>query len=345
MVGRQREAKAAAARPPSAAKSQKEEEAIRALAKAAAARPPSAAAYAYAWLDGRFLRVRNATVPITTHALHYGTSVFEGMRAYWSRGQLYVFRLGDHVRRFRASGAHYNMSLPYTDEKIAGAVAGLCRRNQVRESCYIRPFYFVGEYGINLNVTEKAPVRVAAVLFPVGDLFDKGGITAGIVRCRKFSDASTPTQAKMGGNYLNAVLATQQARSASYDEAIMLDAGGNVSEAPGENVFVVKGGRLATPPASSSALMGITRASVLEFAAGLGHKASERTITRRQLAGADEVFLTGTAAEITPVVSIGGRAVGSGRPGPVTRRIMKKYGEIVTGRDPSYARWLTAVYE
>ena len=179
-----------------------------------------------------------------THALHYGTSVFEGVRAYWSRGQLYVFRLGDHVRRLRASGAHYNMSLPYTDEKIAGAVVGLCRRNQVREACYIRPFYFVGEYGINLHVTEKAPVQVAAVIFPVGNLFDKRGISAGIVRCRKFSDASTPTQAKMGGNYLNAVLATQQARSASYDEAVMLDERGNVSEAPGENVFAVRGGRL-----------------------------------------------------------------------------------------------------
>lgn len=310
----------------------------------AAGRPARRRAYAYAWLDGRFVPVRDAAVPITTHALHYGTSVFEGVRAYWSGEQLYVFRLGDHVRRFRASGAHYSMSLPYTDEEVAGAIVGLCRRNRVRESCYIRPFYFVGEYGINLHVTERAPVRAAAILLPVGDLFDKAGISAGIVGCRKFSDASTPTQAKMGGNYLNAVLATQQAKSASYDEAIMLDARGDVSEAPGENVFVVRGGRLATPPASSSALMGITRASVLEFAAGLGHRAAERTITRRQLAGADEVFLTGTAAEITPVVSIGGRAVGGGRPGPVTMRIMKKYGEIVAGLDPSYAHWLTPVY-
>ena len=300
--------------------------------------------YPYVWLDGRFVPRRSATVPVTTHALHYGTSVFEGVRAYWSGSQLYVFRLGDHVRRFRRSGAHYRMSLPYTDEEIAAAITGLCRRNGARESCYIRPFYFVGDHGINLHVTEEAPVRAAAMLLPVGDLFDKRGISAGIVECRKFSDASTPTQAKMGGNYLNAILATQQARAASRDEAIMLGMDGGVSEAPGENVFVVRGGRLATPPASSSALMGITRASVLEFAAGMGIGASERAVTRRQLLAADEVFLTGTAAEITPVTSVDGRPVGSGRVGPVTRRIMRRYERIATGGDPGYARWLTPVY-
>lgn len=300
--------------------------------------------YPYVWLDGKFVPRRSASVPITTHALHYGTSVFEGVRAYWSGRQLYVFRLGDHVRRLRRSGAHYRMSLPYADEEIEGAITGLCRRNGARESCYIRPFYFVGDHGINLHVTEGSPVRAAAMLLPVGDLFDKRGISAGIVRCRKFSDASTPTQAKMGGNYLNAVLATQQARAASHDEAIMLGMDGRVSEAPGENVFVVRNGRLATPPASSSALMGITRASVLEFAAGMGIAASERAVSRRQLLAADEVFLTGTAAEITPVRAVDGRAVGSGRAGPVTRRIMKRYERIAAGGDPEYAHWLTAVY-
>ena len=300
--------------------------------------------YPYVWLDGRFVLRRSAAVPVTTHALHYGTSVFEGVRAYRGGKQLYVFRLGDHVRRLRRSGEHYRMSLPYSDEVIAGAITGLCRRNGARESCYIRPFYFVGDHGINLHVTEEAPVRVAVMLLPVGDLFDKRGISAGIVRCRKFSDASTPTQAKMGGNYLNAILATQQARAASRDEAIMLGMDGNVSEAPGENVFIVRKGRLITPPASSSALMGITRASVLEFAGGMGIDASERAVTRRQLLAADEVFLTGTAAEITPVRAVGGRPVGSGRAGPVTRRIMKRYEKIVTGGDPEYARWLTPVY-
>lgn len=312
--------------------------------RAAASKSPGRAPYPYVWLDGRFVSRRSAAVPITTHALHYGTSVFEGVRAYWSGRQLYVFRLGDHVRRLRRSGAHYRMSLPYADEEIEGAITGLCRRNGARESCYIRPFYFVGDHGINLHVTEAAPVRAAAMLLPVGDLFDKRGISAGIVGCRKFSDASTPTQAKMGGNYLNAILATQQAREASHDEAIMLGMDGNVSEAPGENVFVVRNGRLATPPASSSALMGITRASVLEFASGMGIGASERSVSRRQLLAADEVFLTGTAAEITPVTAVDGRAVGSGRAGPVTRRIMRRYEKIATGGDPDYAHWLTAVY-
>ncbi len=316
----------------------------RAKRAAAASKGPERAPYPYVWLDGRFVSRRSAAVPITTHALHYGTSVFEGVRAYWSGRQLYVFRLGDHVRRLRRSGAYYRMSLPYADEEIEAAITGLCRRNGARESCYIRPFYFVGDHGINLHVTEAAPVRVAAMLLPVGDLFDKRGISAGIVECRKFSDASTPTQAKMGGNYLNAILATQQAREASHDEAIMLGMDGGVSEAPGENVFVVRNGRLATPPASSSALMGITRASVLEFAAGMGIGASERAVSRRQLLAADEVFLTGTAAEITPVTAVDGRTVGSGRAGPVTRRIMRRYERIATGGDPAYTHWLTAVY-
>lgn len=316
----------------------------RAKRAAAASKGPERAPYPYVWLDGRFVSRRSAAVPITTHALHYGTSVFEGVRAYWSGRQLYVFRLGDHVRRLRRSGAHYRMSLPYADEEIEAAITGLCRRNGARESCYIRPFYFVGDHGINLHVTEAAPVRAAAMLLPVGDLFDKRGISVGIVECRKFSDASTPTQAKMGGNYLNAILATQQAREASHDEAIMLGMDGGVSEAPGENVFVVRNGRLATPPASSSALMGITRASVLDFAAGMGIGASERSVSRRQMLAADEVFLTGTAAEITPVTAVDGRAVGSGRAGPVTRRIMRRYERIATGGDPAYAHWLTAVY-
>src|SRR3989338_11138762 len=210
-----------------------------------------------------------ANVPITTHAIHYGTSVFEGIRAYWNGKNLYAFRLDEHIKRFRRSGQFYNISLNFSDKIISNAVIGICKKNKIKKSCYIRPFYFIGDYGINLHVTEKAPTNVAIFTFPFGNLFDKNGITAGVVSWRKFSDMSTPPQAKMGGNYLNSIIATQEARRSGFDEAILLDHNGNVSEAPGENIFIVKKGQLITPPLSSSALNGITRDAVIKIARDL----------------------------------------------------------------------------
>ncbi|MCP2506661.1 MAG: aminotransferase class IV, partial [Nitrosopumilus sp.] len=166
----------------------------------------------YVWFDGKYVLTEKAQVPITTHALHYGTSIFEGIRAYWNGKNLHVFRLEEHVKRFRKSGQFYNISLNFTDSEIANAVIGICKKNKIKKSCYIRPFYFVGDYGISLHVTEKSPTNVAIFTFPFGDLFDKNGITAAIVSWRKFSDNSTPTQAKMGGNYLNSIIATQEAK-------------------------------------------------------------------------------------------------------------------------------------
>ena len=214
----------------------------------------------------------------------------------------------------------------------------------IRVRCYIRPFYFVGQYGINLYVTKNAPTHTVIFCFPFGDLFDKNGITACISKWRKFNDSSTPTQAKMGGNYLNSILATQDAKKRKFDEAILLDKNKKVSEAPGENIFIVKNNTLITPPLSSSALDGITRKSILEFAKIIKIKTKIREISKDELKKADEVFLTGTAAEITPVIKIETKKIGEGKVGNVTKQVMETYTQIVMNNNKKFSKWLTNVY-
>jgi len=298
----------------------------------------------YVWFDGEYVLTEEAKVPITTHAIHYGTSIFEGIRAYWNEKNLYVFRLDEHVKRFRRSGQFYNISLNFSDKEITDAITGICKKNKIKESCYIRPFYFVGDYGINLHVTEKAPTNVAIFSFLFGDLFNKNGISAGVVSWRKFSDKSTPTQAKMGGNYLNSIIATQEAKRNGVDEAILLDHKGNVSEAPGENIFIVRDGQLVTPSLESSALEGITRDAVIKIARDLDIDVVEREIARSELVMSDEIFLTGTAAEITPIISIDSKKIGDGKPGVITKKMMQEYTDIVMNKNDNYSQWLTAVY-
>ncbi len=298
----------------------------------------------YIWFDGKFLTHDKAKVPVTTHAIHYGTSIFEGIRAYKNEENLFIFRLNEHVKRFRNSGKYYNISLRFSDNEIKKAIINLCRKNKIKKSCYIRPFYFVGQYGINLHVTKKAPTHVAIFSFPFGDLFNKNGITSCISIWRKFSDASTPTQAKMGGNYLNSILATQDAKNRGFDEAILLDKNGYVSEAPGENIFIIKNNTLFTPPLSSSALDGITRRSILTFSKDLGLKTKIKNITKGELKSANEVFLSGTAAEITPIIQIDKKKISSGKIGNLTKTIMEKYHDIVMNKSKKYSKWVTPVY-
>ena len=298
----------------------------------------------YVWFDKKYVLTEKAQVPITTHAIHYGTSIFEGIRAYWNGKNLHVFRLDEHVKRFRRSGQFYNISLNYSDKVISDAIIGICKKNNIKKSCYIRPFYFVGDYGINLHVTEKAPTNVAIFTFPFGDLFNKNGITAGVVSWRKFSDASTPTQAKMGGNYLNSIIATQEAKRNGFDEAILLDHNGNVSEAPGENIFIVRDGQLLTPSLASSALEGITRDAIIKIAKDLDIDFIERDIARSELIISDEIFLTGTAAEIIPIISMDSKKIGNGKPGDITKKMMQEYTDIVMNKNNDYVQWLTSVY-
>ncbi|MGA9229562.1 MAG: branched-chain amino acid transaminase, partial [Nitrosotalea sp.] len=271
----------------------------------------------FVWFDGKIVKDEDAKVPVMTHAIHYGTSVFEGLRGYWNSKNLYIFRLEDHIKRFRNSGKVYSISLRFTDKEIANAIIDLCKKNNVKESCYIRPFYFVGIHGINLHVTKDTPTHAAVVMFPFGELFNKNGIKTGISSWRRISDMSTPPLAKMGGNYLNSILATQESKRNGYDEAILLDHLGNISEAPGENIFIIRNGKLLTPPPSSSALEGITKDSVIKIAKDLGYQTIEREIPRTEIYFADEVFLTGTAAEITPVISIDDKKVGDGKVGKI----------------------------
>jgi len=298
----------------------------------------------YVWFDGKYVLTEKAQVPITTHAIHYGTSIFEGIRAYWNGKNLYVFRLDEHVKRFRRSGQFYNISLNFSDKIITDAITGICRKNKIKKSCYIRPFYFVGDYGINLHVTEKAPTSVVMFTFPFGDLFNKNGITACVVSWRKFSDMATPSQAKMGGNYLNSIIATQEAKRNGVDEAILLDHNGNVSEAPGENIFIVRDGQLITPSLASSALEGITRDAVIKIARDLDIDVVERYVSRSELVISDEIFLTGTAAEITPIISMDLQKIGNGKPGDITKKMMQEYTDIVMNKNDDYSYWLTAVY-
>ena len=296
------------------------------------------------WFDGKFVKHNNAKIPVTTHAIHYGTSIFEGSRAYWNGEELNIFRLDEHITRFRNSGKFYDITLKFSNKEIKDAIINVCRKNKIKTSCYIRPFYFVGQYGINLHVTKKAPTHTVIFCFPFGDLFDKNGITVCISKWRKFNDSSTPTQAKMGGNYLNSILATQDAKKRKFDEAILLDKDGNVSEAPGENIFIVKNKTLITPPLSSSALDGITRKSILEYSKSIGIRSKIKKITKDELKKADEVFLTGTAAEITPVIKIESKKIGNGKVGQITKEVMNAYSKIVMNNNKKFSKWLTNVY-
>ena len=298
----------------------------------------------YVWFDGKFVLGTRANVPVTTHAIHYGTSIFEGIRAYWNTKNLFIFRLKEHVKRFRNSGNFYHISLNFSDKQIENAIINLCRKNRLRKSCYIRPFYFVGQYGINLHITKKAPTHVAIITFPFGDLFNKNGISATISKWRKFSDMSTPTQAKMGGNYLNSILATQDAKQRGFDEAILLDQSGDVSEAPGENIFLVKNNELITPPLNSSALDGITRKSIITIAKDMGLKSKVRKVSKNELKLADEIFLSGTAAEITPIIKIDKKRIRSSKVGNTTKLLMTAYSNIVMNKNKKYSQWLTKVY-
>ena len=298
----------------------------------------------FVWFDGKIVKDEDAKVPLMTHAIHYGTSVFEGLRGYWNSKNLFIFRLDDHIKRFRNSGKVYSISLRFTDKEIANAIIDLCKKNNVKESCYIRPFYFVGKHGINLHVTENTPTHAAVVMFPFGELFNKNGIKVGVSSWRRIHDISTPPLAKMGGNYLNSILATQESKRNGYDEAVLLDHLGNISEAPGENIFIIRDGKLLTPPPSSSALEGITKDSVIKIAKDLGYQTVEREIPRTEIYFSDEVFLTGTAAEITPVISVDGKTIGDGKAGKITGKIRTTYSDITIGKNKKYSKWITSVY-
>ena len=298
----------------------------------------------FIWFDGEFKPWESVTVPITTHAIHYGTSVFEGIRGYSNDENLFVFKLKEHMQRLIQSAEVYSINSRYTVSEICSSTVELLKKNNIRKSCYIRPLLFVGLHGIDLNVTKNSPSHLAIIAFPFNRYFPETGIRTCISSWRRINENSTPPMAKAGGNYMNSVLATQECKRNGFDESILLDYQGNVSEAPGENIFLVRGNKIYTPPLSDSVLEGITRDTAITLARNMGYEVQERSLTRTELYIADELFVTGTAAEITPVISVDNHMVGSGQVGEITKKISDYYQKIVTSQISEYREWLTPVW-
>lgn len=298
----------------------------------------------YVWFDGQTIEWKDAKVPVMTHAIHYGTSVIEGIRAYSAKNNLYIFRLADHMKRLHRSASVYSIAVKYSIDELVDATVQIIKKNQIKSSCYIRPLTFVGFHGIDLNVTEKSPSHTAILIFTFEEYLNSKGIRCMISSWRRINDLSTPPLAKAGGNYINSVLATQECKRNGYDEAIMLDRDGMVSEAPGENVFIVRDGKIFTPPVASSVLEGITRDSAMKIAKDMGYELFERPIPRTELYLSDEIFLTGTAAEVTPVISVDGHQIGDGKEGTITRSIRELYSKVVRADVKAYMDWLTPVW-
>jgi branched-chain amino acid aminotransferase len=297
------------------------------------------------WMDGVFVNWDDAKIHILTHALHYGTGVFEGIRCYETARGPAVFRLRDHMKRLYNSAKIHTMEIPYRMDELTRAVKETVKINKVRE-CYIRPIVYRGYGEMGLNPLRN-PVNVAVAVWPWGTYLGEEGLRKG-VRCKvsswmRIDTRILPPLAKSTANYLNSVLAKLEALSCGYDEAILLNMNGYVSEGPGENIFMVKDGCLVTPPRSSGALYGFTMDSVMELAKDMSIPTLEREIIRDELYMADEVFFTGTAAELTPIREIDGRVIGSGSVGPLTKQLQDKFFRVIRGEDPKFEKWLDYV--
>ena len=297
------------------------------------------------WMNGDFVAWEDAKVHVLTHGLHYGTGVFEGIRAYDTELGTAIFRHADHLDRlFRSAGLYY-MPIPYSREELRAAVHELIGRNSL-QSCYIRPIAFRGYGPMGLNPLDS-PVDVAIAVWSwgayLGEDGKRQGIRAKVSSWRRISPDSLIPQSKASGQYLNSVLAKIESHKSGYEEAILLDDKGDVCEGSGENVFVVRDGVLHTPPATASILDGVNRRSVIQIARDLGHTVVERDIARAELYLADEMFMTGTAAELVPVREIDDHRVGEGEPGPLTREVQATFDDALYGRAPRYHDWLDVV--
>jgi branched-chain amino acid aminotransferase len=297
------------------------------------------------WMNGELVPWDEAQVHVLTHALHYGTSVFEGVRCYDTEIGPAVFRHTDHVDRlFRSSGLYY-MPVPFEREEIRQATLATIAANNLR-SCYIRPLVFRGYGTMGLFPLEaKVDVIIAAWEWGayLGEEGKRSGIRAKVSSWRRISPESLIPHAKAGGQYLNSVLAKVETHKAGYDEAILLDDHGRVCEGSGENLFVVRDGTIFTPPPTASILDGINRRSVIQIAEDLGFPVVERDVARAELYLADEVFMSGTAAELVPVREIDDHAVGDGTPGEITRAVQKVFEDALHGREERYREWLDPV--
>ena len=296
------------------------------------------------WHDGKLVPWRSATTHVLTHSLHYGLAVFEGVRAYKTSTGTGIFRLKEHTDRLFNSAHIYLMKIPYTREKLMQAQIDTVAANG-HDACYIRPIAFYGSEKMGVSPV-GAKVHVAIAAWPWGAYLGAEALAKGI-RVKTASVARhhvnvTLSRAKMSGTYPNSVLATLEASQHGYDEGLLLDVNGLVAEGAGENIFIVKDGKIYEPQLTS-ALTGITRATVIELAEGLGYKVSSLPMTRDDIYIADEAFFTGTAAEVTPIRELDGRQIGAGRAGPVTKALQKAFFDVVSGKDKKHRHWLTPV--
>jgi branched-chain amino acid aminotransferase len=297
------------------------------------------------WMDGKFIPWDSAQVHVTTHCLHYGTGVFEGVRSYSTADGTAVFRLDAHLRRFFNSASLYELEIPFTQRQLHAAILELVGRNNIGNG-YIRPLAFFGAHSMAVW-PQGCPVSVALIAFPRGEYLGKDAIERGVrvmfSTTRRFHSSMIPTAGKACGQYINSVRAVQEAFRKGYDEAILLNAEGNVAEGSGENLFIVKNGKVITNEADASILMGITREAILQIAADLGFPVEVRNMTTQDVLTADEVFFSGTAVEVTPIREVNTTVIGSGRRGPITEKIQSTFFDVVHGKVERYKDWLAYV--
>ena len=301
----------------------------------------------FIWKDGKLVPWREATTHVLTHTLHYGMGVFEGVRAYpQPDGSIAIYRLQDHTQRLFNSAKVFLMSIPWTQAQLIEAQREVVRANKLQESCYLRPIAFYGS--VAMGVAAKSnPVIVSIAAWPWGAYLGAEGLEKGIrVKTSSYTHHHpniTMCGAKAVCNYAVSILANQEATHDGYEEAMLLDPQGFVCQGSGENVFIVRDGKLHTPDLAGGALAGITRATIIEFAGELGIPVVERRITRDELYVCDEAFFTGTAAEVTPIREIDNRPVGEGNRGPMTEKLQAMFFDAVNGRSPKHKAWLTLV--
>jgi branched-chain amino acid aminotransferase len=297
------------------------------------------------WMDGKLVDWEDAKIHVLTHALHYGTGVFEGIRAYGTKRGTAVFRLTDHIRRLFRSAAVYLIEIPFSIDELVRAAMDTVRSSGLA-SCYVRPIVYHGYGEMGLNPL-YAPINVAVAVWPwgtyLGDDCMENGARLIISSWRRPDPNVLPGKAKATGQYINSGLAKVEAVKAGYDDAIMLAPDGTVAEGTGENLFIVRETTLLTPPESSGILMGVTRDSVMTIARDLGYDIVEQKLVRSDIYTADEVFVTGTAAEVTPVREVDERTIGSGTRGPITKEIQQTYFSTVKGGLDQYAHWIELV--
>jgi branched-chain amino acid aminotransferase len=297
------------------------------------------------WMDGEIVDWKDANVHIMTHAIHYGGGVFEGIRVYDTEDGRAIFRLRDHMIRFFNSAKVIFLDIPYTLDELCDSVREMVRINGPKAD-YIRPLAYYGTGVIGLNPI-ALPTRVAIACVHMGAYLgeEQQKLGARIITSswEKPSNRASAVSAKICGNYINSVMARLEAVHRGADEALMLNSEGNVAEGTGENIFMVKKGKIFTTPLSAGILEGITRNSVMEIASDMGYEVIERDIARAELYIADEVFMTGTAAEVLPIRLIDDQVIGEGMSGPVTSELQKSYSEITRGRNPKYSHWLDVI--